>query len=226
MFLGREIELRDESEGRPPSGYLARPHSARGPGVLVLHAPPATLAGRREACERLAREGFVALAPALEDPGPTERSPDTQEVARRHAGSRIASAIGTLFDEEATQGPKLGCVGFGAAGSLALAAAARERRLGALVLVDACEIPRDVEPTQLRVPVLGLFAQDDPTAAEGSEENLERNLKKGCKSSKIIVFRGSRRGFLECTRGEVHDARLAAQAWGELLAFLRAELGS
>ncbi|MDQ2717273.1 MAG: dienelactone hydrolase family protein, partial [Chloroflexota bacterium] len=50
------------SNGKTASGYLAVPASNRGPGVLVLHAWWGLNGFFKHLCERLATEGFVALA--------------------------------------------------------------------------------------------------------------------------------------------------------------------
>src|SRR3989440_4486847 len=50
---------------RTISAYLAVPEQGRGPGVLVLHAWWGLTKPFRQACDRLAQAGFVALAPDL-----------------------------------------------------------------------------------------------------------------------------------------------------------------
>src|SRR5579864_2414262 len=52
-------------DGRMISGYLAVPEQGSGPGVVVLHAWWGLTEPFRQVCDRLAREGFVALAPDL-----------------------------------------------------------------------------------------------------------------------------------------------------------------
>src|SRR5258708_38033868 len=47
------------------SGYLALPAAGKGRGVLVLHTWWGLTEPFRRVCDRLAQEGFVALAPDL-----------------------------------------------------------------------------------------------------------------------------------------------------------------
>src|SRR5689334_2013353 len=46
-------------------GYFARPQSGEGPGVVLLHEWWGLTEPFRQACDRLAEAGFVALAPDL-----------------------------------------------------------------------------------------------------------------------------------------------------------------
>ncbi len=60
---GREIDF--ASNGDTVAGYLATPASGRGPGVIVIQEWWGLVDHIRDVCDRLAREGFVALAPDL-----------------------------------------------------------------------------------------------------------------------------------------------------------------
>src|SRR5690348_5918428 len=62
-MAGRMITF-DAGES-PASGYLATPDSGVGPGVVVLHEWWGLTAPFRQACDRLAAAGFMALAPDL-----------------------------------------------------------------------------------------------------------------------------------------------------------------
>src|SRR5438045_2512906 len=53
------------SNGDTASGYLAVPTSGSGPGVLVLQEWWGLVPQIKRTCDRLAAEGFVALAPDL-----------------------------------------------------------------------------------------------------------------------------------------------------------------
>jgi carboxymethylenebutenolidase len=52
-----------DADDRMVGGYLAMPEGGHGPGVLVLHAWWGLTPFFEDVCDRLASEGFVALAP-------------------------------------------------------------------------------------------------------------------------------------------------------------------
>src|SRR4029077_2694938 len=73
-----------EGAGRSPvsnagTGYLVAPTTGQGPGVLVLPAWWGLTPFFGEPCDRLADEGFVALAPDLHG-GRTADKPDEAEA--------------------------------------------------------------------------------------------------------------------------------------------------
>ena len=58
--MGRWIDLESES-----TAYLSAPARGAGPGVLVFHAWWGLNVVFRDVCDRLAENGFLALAPDL-----------------------------------------------------------------------------------------------------------------------------------------------------------------
>ena len=61
--MGQVVEF--PANGHRVSGYLAIPPSRGGPGVLVMQEWWGLVDHIKDVCDRLAREGFVALAPLL-----------------------------------------------------------------------------------------------------------------------------------------------------------------
>src|SRR3989304_5774974 len=57
--------VRFPSNGQEAEGYLAKPASGSGPGVVVIQEWWGLNDNIRDICDRLANEGFVALAPDL-----------------------------------------------------------------------------------------------------------------------------------------------------------------
>src|SRR5881628_2470257 len=63
------------SNGGTTSGYLATPQSGKGPGVLVIQEWWGLVGHIKKVCDRIAAEGFSALAPDLYH-GKTATEPD------------------------------------------------------------------------------------------------------------------------------------------------------
>src|SRR3989442_13438979 len=114
-----------QADGRTISAYLAVPENGSGPGVLVLHAWWGLTDFFKQVCERLAREGFIALAPDLYH-GKTTTSIDE---ARQLSSGRIDSdetyqditeSIGYLLKHPGRRGKALGAVGISLGGYWAL----------------------------------------------------------------------------------------------------------
>src|SRR2546421_11884608 len=94
------------------SGYLAVPKSGHGPGVLVLHAWWGLNDFFKDLCERLAREGFVAVAPDLYD-GTTASTIDEAEqllsaLNFEQAKTKVISTAEYIRDHPAVRGKGIG----------------------------------------------------------------------------------------------------------------------
>src|SRR5215469_17977023 len=76
-MMGKMIDF--DVDGSLAPGYLATPEGATGPGVVVLHEWWGLTEPVRQACDRLAAAGFVALAPDLYR-GETTASVEEAEV--------------------------------------------------------------------------------------------------------------------------------------------------
>ena len=143
MVMGRGgSEIRYQTDGggddsNPVSAYLAEPVSGRGRGILVIHENRGLTDATRDICDRLARAGFVALAPDLFRGRSAEDRAAAQQLAKELDTDRAArdldAAVGELYNQNATEGPKIGALGFCIGGQLALLAGCCNRRIGAVV---------------------------------------------------------------------------------------------
>lgn len=223
---GREIHF--DSEGEAVRGYLATPGSGRGPGVLVIQEWWGLVPHIRDVCDRFAREGFVALAPdlyrgeAAQDPDSASRLMMDLEIPR--AARDLDGAVQALFDEPATDGPKVGAVGFCMGGQLALFAACRNPSLGAVVDFYGVHPNVALELDALQAAVLGIFAERDRFIPAEAVQKLETELRAAGKRAICEIYPGVDHAFFNDSRPDVYDAAAAARAWSETLAFLRAEL--
>jgi carboxymethylenebutenolidase len=119
------------------AAYLAVPPSGSGAGILVIQEWWGLVDHIRDVCDRLAREGFVALAPDLyrgesgADPDAAGRLMLNLEIPR--ALRDLEAAVHELQNTQAVEGSKVGVVGFCMGGQLALAAASENGRIAAAV---------------------------------------------------------------------------------------------
>ena len=234
MTIGREgadIEyerITAGENGQIASAYLAKPASELGSGIVVIHDEWGLTEFIRDVCDRLARAGFVALAPDLfhgriaDDPGTAEQL--SKELDRDCADVDLESAVAELFNQHATAGSKVGALGFGLGGSLALFLSSRHRRIGAAVDLYGTHPELLPELDRVAAPVLAIFAGEDEWVSESSVGAFETGLQRAGVRASVEVKAGVRNGYMNDTRLDVHDAIAAADTWDALLAFYRSEL--
>ncbi len=223
---GREIGF--ASDGEQARGYLALPASGRGPGVIVIQEWWGLVDQIRDVCDRFAREGFVALAPDLyrgestSDPDAAGRLMMDLEIPR--AARDLDGAVRALLDHAGTEGSRVGAVGFCMGGQLALFAATRNRRIGAVVDFYGIHPNVTLDLSGLEAAVLGIFAERDAFVPPEAARKLEADLRSAGRRASFEIVPGVDHAFMNDRRADVYDARAAARAWADALAFLRAEL--
>jgi carboxymethylenebutenolidase len=225
---GREIDFAHGSERL--RGYLALPPRGSGPGVLVLQEWWGLVDHIRDVCDRLARAGFVALAPDLYR-GATTSDPDAagrlmMDLEIPRAAADLEAAAARLLGESAVAGGTVGVVGFCMGGQLALLAGTRSPRIGAVVDCYGIHPNVKLDLAGLAAPVLGIFAERDAFVPPAAARKLEAELRTAGKRADFTIFPGVDHAFLNDTRADVYDAAAAERAWGMIVSFLRAELAT
>ena len=221
--LGQDVDLADGARG-----YLAIPASGSGPGVVVLQEWWGLVDHVRDVCDRLAREGFVSLAPDLyrgsstHDPSEAQRLMMDLDVPR--AGEDLVAAVTTLLGQEAVEGAKVGCIGFCMGGQLALYGASRSPRVGAVVDCYGIHPNVTLDAAQIEAAVLGVFAENDEFVTGAAVEQLRSDLEGAGVRSHFKTYIGVGHAFLNDSRPDVYDASTAREAWNDILSVLRAEL--
>lgn len=220
---GADIAL---DEGR--RGYLALPGARSGPGVLVIQEWWGLVDHVRDVCDRLAREGFVALAPdlyrgeATGDPGEAQRLMMDLDIPR--AESDLDAAATRLLGQDGVEGPKLGCIGFCMGGQLALKAGSTNARIGAVVDCYGIHPNVSLDCDGMGAAVFGVFAENDGFIPPEAVRDLEAKLASAGVRARLKTYLGVDHAFLNDSRPDVYDAATAKEAWSDILAFLRAEL--
>ena len=223
---GQMIEFK--GNGSTYQGYLARSASGKGPGVIVLQEWWGLVGHIKDVADRFASAGFTALAPDLYE-GDSTSEPDEAGslMMALNIGTTekiLHGAIEALLADPATQGPKVGVVGFCMGGQLSLFAASINPKIGACV--DFYGIHPNVHPevSKLNGPFLGIFAENDAYANAEAVANLERALKMEGKAFETITYPGTQHAFFNDARPEVYDAAASADAWKRMLEFFMKNL--
>lgn len=219
--------------GEEAQGYLATPDGGSGPGVLVIQEWWGLVPQIKGVCDRLAAEGFVALAPDLyhgEIAEHTEMDKAGELMTNLppdRAARDMAGAIDHLLGAGGATGEAVGVVGFCMGGLLTLRIAALEGdRVAAAVPFYGAPLG-DGEPdwSGLTAAVEGHFAENDDFFPPDAVKDLEGRLRAMGKAVTLTVHPGTGHAFAneEDALG-THNAAVAAECWADALTFLRARL--
>jgi len=219
------------SNGSEGAGYLARPASGQGPGVVVIQEWWGLNDQIREVCDRFAEEGFVALAPDLYR-GEVTREPD--EAAKlmmalnlERAAKDMVGAVDFLAGHDAVTSKGVGVIGFCMGGGLALwLATLRPEKVEAVAPYYGVIPWPAAQPdyARLTAPVQGHYAELDNSANPAAARALEEQLHGLGKTAEFFIYPGADHAFTNHHRPEVFHAEHTETAWRRTLAFFRANV--
>jgi carboxymethylenebutenolidase len=221
------------SNGNTASGYLAVPSSTPAPGLLVLQEWWGLNPQIKGVADRLAGEGFVALAPDLyhgelaqhDEMDKAGHLMSTLDQAR--AARDMGGAVDFLLGHDAVRGDSVGAIGFCMGGMMTLLVAAQQGdKIGAAVPFYGAPLG-DGGPdwSGLTAPVQGHFAENDDFFPPAAVEALAEQLRGLGKDVTIHVHPGTGHAFLnEENALGTYDPDAARTAWDRAVTFLREHL--
>jgi carboxymethylenebutenolidase len=231
--MGDNVEF--QSNGNTAGGYLAPPRSGgAGPGVIVIQEWWGLNPQIKGVCDRLADEGFTALAPDLyhgELAGHTEMDKAGKlmsELPPDRAARDMSGAVDFLAGHESVRGEGLGVMGFCMGGMLSLVLSGlRPDKIAAAVPYYG--FPQgDDQPdwSKLAASVQAHMAENDDFFPPSAMKELEAKLRDLGKEVEVFVYPGTGHAFANETNAlGTYDEDAARQAWVRTLEFLRAKLG-
>lgn len=214
-----------KANGRTADGYLARPASGKGPGIVVVQEWWGLVGHITDLADRFAAEGFFALAPDLYH-GEKTKSPDDagklmMALNIAETAKDLRGAADYLAGLDGVSPKKVGTVGFCMGGQLALFAATDyPERIGAAV--DFYGIHPSVKPdvTRLSGPVLGHFATHDKGTSPDVANALAKDIRDAGKRIELHFYDADH-AFFNDQRPTVYNAKAAKLAWTRTIDFLR-----
>lgn len=220
--------------------FVARPAApGRHPAVVVVNEIFGVHEWIKDVCRRLARAGYVAVAPEYfhrGDPGKSlSRLTDftaIRAIVNQAGHAQVMGDTATAIEWLAGQGfvapGRLAITGFCWGGAVTWMACAEFRQLKAggawygrlrgEAGPENRRWPIDIAD-DLKAPVLGLYGGQDKGIPVADVEAMEAALKGS--GSRIILYAQADHGFLADYRPS-HDAAAAKHAWAALLAHFRA----
>lgn len=219
------------SNGATAHGYLALPDSGRGPGVVVIQEWWGLTTHIADVTNRLAADGFVALAPDLYGGTTTHDAEEAgklmQELPVQQAARDLGGAVDYLLGHEAVTSSKIGAVGFCMGGGFVLVLAAQQGdKIGAAVPFYAVLGEDYPSFENLSAPVLGHFGEQDEFHSPDQVRELAATIEQQSGHRPDFRFYPAGHAFFndENLLG-TYDPDQAAKAWEATVSFLRAHLG-
>ena len=217
--MGQNVKLK-ASDGFESGGYRADPAGAAKGAIVVIQEIFGVNHHIRAVCDRIAAEGYVAIAPSIFDriePNfQSGYSPDEVAVARKFVANPDWAAM--LLDTQAAidavkgAGP-VGIIGFCLGGSIAYAAATKLTGLSAAVGYYGGAVVRFADDRP-KVPTQLHFGEKDTGIPLTDVETIKAKRPE----VEVYVYPGAQHGF-SCDERASYDKASADIAWPRSMAF-------
>jgi len=211
-----------------PAGALrafeARPSSGGPyPAVIVIQEWWGLNDHIKDVAERLARLGYVTVAPDLYSRQGNKVTTDPAEAGKLMGGLAKADGVADLLAVVAhlktaagVRGDRLGVTGFCMGGSFSalLACASTDIRAAAPFYG---EIPDDADLAKLTAPLLYFYGTEDFWIKRADVDRLAATLTRLGKPGEVHIYEGAPHAFFNDTRKGVYRADEAQDAWTRTL---------
>jgi carboxymethylenebutenolidase len=218
------------SNGGQAHGYLAKPASGSGPGLIVIQewwGLDDHIAGL---VDRFAGAGFVALAPDLFG-GKVAHDADTagnymQELPAEQATRDLAGAVDFLLQDKDVTSSKIGAVGFCMGGGFVLQLAAQQGdKIGAAVPFYGVGQGVPDQYRGITAPVQGHYAENDNFYPVDKAREQEQQIREQSQNEVTFFYYPAGHAFHNDTdKMGTYDPESAKQAWERSVEFLHANL--
>lgn len=208
--------------------YLSLPEGAKAPmpGVVVIHEWWGLNEHVMHWTDRLAAEGYAAVAVDLYDGSvattPAEANELMKEVDAARSKEILLAALAFLKDDPRVQATKRGSIGwcFGGKMSLQLAIAAPDLDAAVMYYGHPELDPMKLEP--MKAPLLGIFGTKDTSIPPETVTKFEDALSKAKKEHVIFSYEAPH-AFANPSNPKYDEAN-AEKAWIEVKGFLEKHL--
>ncbi len=210
-------------------GYLALPHGGgTHPALIVIQEWWGLNDWVKEQADKLAAQGYVALAPDLYH----GKSADTPEGAmalaqafnRDQGVKELQAAFAYLSRRRDVRAKDVGVIGWCFGGGLSIALAEQQPGLKACVVYYG-QVPSDsATVARIHAPVLGNFGGADRNITPAIVHAFEQAMHDAGRAADVKIYPGMPHAFAGSRAVAPAEVAAALDAWARTLAFLRAHL--
>jgi carboxymethylenebutenolidase len=209
---------------------LSRPKGSKKlPAVIVIHENRGLQPHIQDVNRRMAREGFLSIAPDALSPlgGTPEDDPDAArskmgELDDGKTTGDFVAAVKYLKTHPLTTG-KVGCTGFCWGGGITNQVAVHAPDLDAAVPYYGRQ-PDPEDVPRIKAAVMAHYAGDDERINAGIEA-FEKALKEAGIDYQIFIYEGTRHAFNNDSNPSRYNEEAAKLAWKRTVGFFREKLG-
>ncbi|HUJ29759.1 MAG TPA: dienelactone hydrolase family protein [Candidatus Acidoferrum sp.] len=211
------------------NGFVASPAKpGRYPSIIVIHDWWGLNDFVKQQTEKLAGEGFVALAVDLYGGKVTSDPAEAHEWSRSlntdQAVLNLMESIVYLSSRNDVERGRVGVLGWSMGGWYALQLAIRVPRLGACV-VNYGVLPTDPNDMQnIGAPVLGNFGADDHGVTPADVQAFQKAMQTLDRQVDVKIYDGAGHSFEDPDNKTAYRPEAAEDAWKRTIAFLNKSL--
>ena len=227
--MSRKPDIELTANGRATRGYLARPAGdGPWPGVVVIQEWWGLNDNIRDIADKVAGEGFVALAPDLYYGQVAQEPDEARKLAMAleypDALRVIQAAVDHLIGLDAVAPKRVGLVGFCMGGGLAWHGAAQLNGIGASAPCygGGPEMTPD-EAARITAPVLAIYGGEDRGVSPEVAQRRAALMEVAGVAHETVIYPGAQHAFMN-DRRPVYDAEAAEDAWRRIFALFRETL--
>lgn len=228
--------MADESEhnvefatnGHTAYGYLEKPETGGGPGVIVIQEWWGLTTHIADITRRLAAEGFVALAPDLYGNRVTHDREEAmkmrQQLDEAEASKILSGAVDYLIGVEGVTSQTVGAIGFCMGGGfvLSLAAEAGDKVSAAVPFYG---MSGDVDLNRITADVQGHYGREDRgITVESAEQAFATLAARGTGTAELNIYDAGHAFLNDENLIGTYDPDNAQLAWERAVAFLRTHI--
>jgi carboxymethylenebutenolidase len=205
------------------NGYLARPKAdGTYPGVIVIHENRGLTDHIRDVARRLAKAGYVALAPDLASRGGGTATIGADKITGFFGNAKpeelvkdLNAGVDFLGQQTGVQPDKFGVVGFCFGGAYTLRLAAANPKMAAAVCYYGVTPDPASQMSATNAAILGQYGGND-ARVNGTIPALEQAMQAAGKKYEKQIYDGANHAFNNDT-GQNYNQEAAVAAWQRTL---------